>query len=116
MQGLVRILRVYTFVDSDEEQVEKDLSRIEELIKQRALEKPSVTYHVLTSISHRDVETLLIIEASSEDESLREREFVYSLLKSSCKALDFELVDDESLTRRVAEGLRNFFYADGDQG
>lgn len=115
MKGSLKLLRVYTFVNADEKQVEEDLSRIEELVKQRAVENPGITYHVLTSISHRDVETLLIIEADSEGEVIRERELVYSLLKSSCKALDFELVDEESLTRRVAEGLRNFFYAGENQ-
>lgn len=111
MKACVKLLRVYTFVNADEKQVVEELSRIEELVKQRAVENSNVTYHVLTSISHTDVDTILIIEASSEEEGLREREFIYSLLKSSCKTLDFEVVDDDALTRRVVESLRNFFYA-----
>uniref|UniRef100_A0A7C2FZ47 Uncharacterized protein n=1 Tax=Thermosphaera aggregans TaxID=54254 RepID=A0A7C2FZ47_9CREN len=104
-----RLIRIYRFINAGEEEVRKDLSRIEELIKQRVLENPGVVYNVLTSISHSGADSLIIIEAGSEGDAVRESELVYNLLKASCKTLDFEIVGEESLKQAVASGLRSFF-------
>ena len=111
MKASPRLIRIYRFINAGEEEVRKDLSRIEELIKQRVLENPGVVYNVLTSISHSGADSLIIIEAGSEGDAVRESELVYNLLKASCKTLDFEIVGEESLKQAVASGLRSFFSA-----
>jgi len=105
-----RFIRIYRFINAVDEEVRKELSRVEELIKQRVLENPGIVYNVLTSISHAGVDSLIIIEAGSSGEAVKESELIYNLLKASCKTLDFEIVEGGSFKHAVASGLRNFFY------
>jgi len=105
-----RLIRIYRFINAGEEEVRKELSRIEELIKQRVLENPGVVYNVLTSISHTGVDSLIMIEAENSGDAVRESELIYNLLKASCKTLDFEIVEEESWKQALSSGLRSFFY------
>ncbi|WP_052833835.1 hypothetical protein [Staphylothermus marinus] len=106
---IVKYIRLYRVVDIEETEIEKDLRKLGEFIKQRSNNKKDITYITISFITKNNVDGLIILRGKDKEKIDVEAEIITDYIESSLKALAAKKIKNPRNIELIPiPGLRNF--------
>jgi hypothetical protein len=106
MESFEAVLKLYKYVAESEEEVERELKKLGEIIKTRSQLNKDVEYISVTKVSRGDVKGLIIIRGD-RGKVLDEVNLLTTLIRTNFKSIDVE-VPKAGLLSSIALHIKNF--------
>lgn len=105
-----KYIRLYRAVDVNEAEIEKDLRKLGEFIKQRSNSKKSIMYITITFIKKNDVDGLIVLRGKDKEKVELEAEILTDYIESNLETISAKKINNpRNLESIPVPSLRSFF-------